>query len=1486
MFTPIGRIRRACNNCNQFSEPQNMAHCPGCSCWFHVHCLGVHENIFKPGWRCLTCLAAAGPPASESTTIAPNATTTSTTATSSGGSILTEQAKADLHWIANQRELLLRDVERQQLELERKKEKLERAYHNPKLHLLVVTSLQEDNQHGALPSLAPNIFYSVPASTQTQGLPQGALQQGQPQGWLPGALPQGAPQGQGWLPQAEQLQVQGDQLQQGLSLRGSSQGQWQGWSLEAQSQGAPSQGLPQGHPQGLPQDQFQQWPQILPQGAPLQGLPQGGPPDALPQGAPQGQLQGGPQRQDQPQQWPQQGSSMGGPSLGQGLPPQGWPPQGQPQGWPPLGEPQRDQPQQWPPRGWPPQGQPQGWPPQGQPQGQPQGPSPQQLLARQVMPKDLPIFRGDPDDWPLFLSAYNNSTNACGYTNVENLARLQKAVQGKALDRVKNRLVFPACVPQVMSTLYMFYGRPEVLIQTLLDKLRETPSPKADRLETLINFGMAVQNLCDHIEASGQLAHLYNPVLLRELVEKLPTQQRLNWAFFKQQFAEVDLRAFAAYMSVLVAAASEVTVVSESKRRDRNSDKSYLNAHSVSDQATATDNLEVEQTKNEVRDIVCLACNGSCHKVKDCISFKKWDSNARWELVKDNHLCRTCLGKHGRRPCRKQSRCGVDGCQERHHQLLHTRTPTAAQSKHQTSPKEIHKPPQDNERQEDGLSAHHATKKSTLFRILPVTLSWQGKSIDTFAFLDDGSDLTLVEHSIAEQLGIDDGEQIPLCLSWTSNVTRQEPQSLRICLEVSGKDKKGQFTLSDTRTVASLDLPKQTLRYADLARQYPYLRGLPVSSYEAASPGILIGSNNAGLIATLSLREGQLGEPLASKTRLGWTVYGCSAAGLKTTNYTLHVCKCQSDGQADQDLHELVKRHFAIESIGVSAEKGPESEEDKRARNILEATTKRVSNRFETGLLWRHDDVKFPNSFPMAMRRLECFERRLAKDPELKSSVERQIREYLDNKYIHEVTPDEMKSADPNKVWHLPLGAVRNPKKPGKIRLVWDAAAKVGNVSLNSMLLKGPDQLKPLASVLRERPVAVCGDLKQMFHQFRIRQDDVQSQRFLYRDNPSGEVKTFAMDYIKNLNATEHAAEFPEAAKAIVDKHYVDDYLDSFDSEAEAIKVALEVKEVHTRGGFEIRNWHSNSNALLERVGEPKQAQSTVISIDAESEAERVLGLLWLPEEDVLAFATQLQLDGIPPTKRNILRCVMSLFDSQGILSHITIQGRMIIQDTWRNKTKWDDEVIEAIRIRWLRWTKLFKRVGEMKLHRAYFPGFSAAEVGSVELHVFTDASEEAYACTAYFRVVINGKVYITLAMAKAKVAPLKVLSVPRLELMGALLGARLAKAVMEYHTYPICRRVFWTDSKTTLAWINSHHRRYRQFVAFRVGEILSKTDSIEWRYVPTLHNPADEATKWGKGPSTDVQSRWFQGPDFLYLPEAEWPAQATSQLLETEEEL
>lgn len=158
------------------------------------------------------------------------------------------------------------------------------------------------------------------------------------------------------------------------------------------------------------------------------------------------------------------------------------------------------------------------------------GPSSQQLAARQSLARDLPQFSGDPSDWPIFISNYEYTTASCGYTDGENMLRLQRCLKGPALETVRSRLVLPAAVPQVIEALRMRYGRPELLINALLEKVRTIPAPKPDRLEGLIEYGMAVQALCDHIEAANEHAHLSNPMLLQELVGKLPADQKLMWA--------------------------------------------------------------------------------------------------------------------------------------------------------------------------------------------------------------------------------------------------------------------------------------------------------------------------------------------------------------------------------------------------------------------------------------------------------------------------------------------------------------------------------------------------------------------------------------------------------------------------------------------------------------------------------------------------------------------------------------------------------------------------------------------------------------------------------------------------------------------------------------------------------------------------------------------------------------------------------------------
>lgn len=284
----------------------------------------------------------------------------------------------------------------------------------------------------------------------------------------------------------------------------------------------------------------------------------------------------------------------------------------------------------------------------------------EQICARQVMSGDLPTFSGDPQDWPVFYSQYKHTTSVCGYSNSENLVRLQRCIKGKALEYVRSRLLVPELVPKVIDTLEMLYGRPSILINSLINKARTIPPPVLERLETIIDYGMAIQNLFDHLKAMDQTVHLRNPTLMAELESKLPSEIKLEWARYKRQHAPSSLETLHEFMKEHVEAACELTHTGIEEHSSH-----FQNEPPNSEFELEPRSVAVNQVKS------CIICNRQDHDVEECAQFRSYDVSRRWRLIGELKLCRCCLGRHASRVCRNANECGVDNCKLIHNPLLH-----------------------------------------------------------------------------------------------------------------------------------------------------------------------------------------------------------------------------------------------------------------------------------------------------------------------------------------------------------------------------------------------------------------------------------------------------------------------------------------------------------------------------------------------------------------------------------------------------------------------------------------------------------------------------------------------------------------------------------------------------------------------------------------------------------------------------------------------
>ncbi|XP_075162885.1 uncharacterized protein LOC142235518 [Haematobia irritans] len=514
--------------------------------------------------------------------------------------------------------------------------------------------------------------------------------------------------------------------------------------------------------------------------------------------------------------------------------------------------------------------------------------------------------------------------------------------------------------------------------------------------------------------------HLYNPSLLSELVAKLPMNRQMEWGekclSLKESPSILD---FSQWLETL--------------RRV---------ANIVHDTLPYAPNVSTNrrQTTNPSRKFACVAvkncvvCEGVCTSVGKCKQFIQMSTDEKWEKIKNLKVCFCCLKKgHQLRDCRNKIACGKDDCQKFHHVLLHNEVAT-----------------------EVGNSSAVPQPEQRICHAVGET--------------DDGASVSMVDSKIANELDLQ-GKKQKLSLQWLNeHCVAQNCEVIEMTISGVGAGDK-RYTMKNVYTTSNLSLPIQSCSLQNLVKcnENIDVSKIKFVDYKNVQPKLIISLHHCFLTVPLDVpRILSAAGPIATTTRLGVMVYGPTAGtNPTTTRRALHARRYENKEDDLQSLNVMMKNYFDMESLGVKITTTKLiPADDERALKLLNEFTREV----ECRLLWKENIPPFPESYEMALKRLYCVEKKMARDS-----------------YTRKIEENE-KPVNNGHVFYLPHFGVQNINKKG-IRIVFDAAAEVHNISLNKCLLSGPDINNTLISTIfkfREAPIAVCGYIKEMFHQVKI----------------------------------------------------------------------------------------------------------------------------------------------------------------------------------------------------------------------------------------------------------------------------------------------------------------------------------------------------------------------------------------------------------------
>lgn len=1005
-------------------------------------------------------------------------------------------------------------------------------------------------------------------------------------------------------------------------------------------------------------------------------------------------------------------------------------------------------------------------------------------------------FNGKLTAWPPFWDSFKSAIHENpDLSKVDKFNYLRSMVTHGALEAISGLTLTAPNYDEAITILEKRFGNKQLIVNKHMDQLLNTDGVTSPHdVKGLRQLYDTIESNVRSLNSLGVKAESYGSLLSSVVMNKLPSELRL---IVSRKFGSTDSWDFSALL---------IVVEEEIQARERSSARTTHEGRRPREYPTGA-TLFSDATSPR-----CCFCQQG-HSSQDCPTVTGIES--RRETLRRTGRCYICLGRgHVSRTCRSRIKCL--SCRGRHHVAIcpSKSRPRSKESRSssgsETTPTLNAEAPSYNPPSSSTLCTH--SDKRVLLQTAQVTAfnpDRPSKRRRVRIVMDTGSQQSYIADNMRKQLALTAAGEKRMTIATFGTAQGQE----RTCeyVKVGLKLRNGQSQSLTLFSVPTICEPLTRHPMDGFRDVYPHLKGLDLADTADGAHelhvDILIGSDSYWELVTGRVRRGTDG-PVAIETRLGWVLSGPIPASGQTDEsinlmtHTLLASSCQSE---EQTLNETMKSFWELESFGIPPT-------DRSLYDELCDTIKFRDGRYEVQLPWKTPRRDLPNNFELSQGRLNGLLRRLRHDSDILHEYDSIIKTQLQQGIVELV--DASAAVDVPGVHYLPHRAViRRDKQTTKLRIVYDASAKSTGPSLNDCLHPGPKFDQKILDILnrfRVHRIAITADIEKAFLMISVTPPDREFLRFLWVDDPNKVDPSIVVYRFTRvvfgvtsspflLNATVrhhlelHSESHGDLVAKVLRSIYVDDVVTGSQSEEQAYSLYVGAKTLLKTGAFNLRKFTTNSSALQAKVdaeeaihiedpSQPSRAAETFSQVTLggaqrlrEGE-QKVLGVAWNVSADQIIFTLEEIADQarrLNPTKRNVTSVIGRFYDPLGFLAPVVICFKVFMQSLFEAKIGWDDTLPEPLITRWRKLVSALSESQPMTLPRCYLDGVTD-DILSYQLYGYCDASLSAYAAVIYSLLETEHGFHMRFVVAKTRVAPLKRQSIPRLELLSAVLLARL----------------------------------------------------------------------------------------------------------------